>query len=80
MKADPLFRLAGMLPDHIEVVDDRIAEILRKKSPAERLQIGFSLWESARDFLRAHLASIHPDWDETEIEREISRRFLDAAS
>jgi len=31
----------------IEVIDDIMAEVLRHKTPAERLRIGFNLWESA---------------------------------
>ncbi len=67
------------LPDRIEMVDDRMAEILRSKSPFDRLQIGFSLWQSARAFLSAHLGKTHPEWDKAEIQKEISQRFLNAA-
>lgn len=47
----------------IEVIDDTMAEVLRRKTPAERLAIGFGLWRSARKLLRGQLASLHPDWD-----------------
>ncbi|MET0516626.1 MAG: hypothetical protein ABW047_15015, partial [Nitrospiraceae bacterium] len=40
-----------------------MAEILRRKTPAERLAIGFGLWRSARKLLRGQLASLHPEWD-----------------
>jgi hypothetical protein len=36
----------------IEVMDDIMAEILRRKTPAERLAIGFGLWRSAQKLLR----------------------------
>lgn len=62
-------------PRRIEVVDDVMAEILRKKTPAERLQIGFSLWTSARKMLTAHLKSIHSDWDDKQISREVAKRL-----
>ena len=45
-----------MDPGQIEVVDDKMAEILRQKSPAERIRIGFMLWTSAHDMLMAHSA------------------------
>ncbi len=62
-------------PRQIEVVDNAMAEILRKKTPAERIQIGFSLWTSARKMLTVHLKSIHPDWDEEQISREVAKRL-----
>jgi len=73
------YRPNGTLPVRIEMLDDRIAAILKSKSPLDRLRIGFSLWESARTLLSAHLGRSHPGWDEAAIQREISRRFLHAA-
>ena len=39
----------------IEVVDEKVAEVLRLKTPAERIKIGFDMWVSARNMLTAHL-------------------------
>jgi hypothetical protein len=64
-----------LVPRKIEVMDDAMAEILRKKTPTERLQIGFSLWTSARKMLTAHLKSTHPDWDERQISQEVAKRL-----
>ena len=64
----------------MEMVDDRMAEMLRTKTPTERLAIGFGLWESSRSFLQAHLRAAHPDWSETELQNEIARRFLSGAA
>ncbi len=58
-----------------DVVDDAQAAILRRKSPAERLQIGFGLWRSARIMLTAQLASLHPEWDEERVRREVAGRL-----
>ena len=63
----------------IEVVDDVMAEVLRRKTPAERIAIGFGLWRSARKILRAQLASLHPEWDARRLEREIARRLSHGA-
>ena len=60
----------------IEVVDDSMAEVLKKKRPAERIRIGFEIWESAHKMLTAYLKSRHPDWDMKHVEREVARRFL----
>jgi hypothetical protein len=62
-------------PRQIEVVDDVMAEILRRKTPAERIQIGFNLWTSARKMLTAHLQSTHPDWDKKQISQEVAKRL-----
>ena len=62
-------------PGRIEMVDDVMAEILRKKTPAERIQIGFNLWTSARKMLTAHLKSTHPEWNEKQISQEVAKRL-----
>ena len=59
----------------IEVVGDRMAEVLRTKTPAQRLAIGFALRRSAEKLLRAHLTSAHPDWDAQRIAREVVGRL-----
>lgn len=64
-----------LVPRKIEVVDDVMAEILRKKTPVERIQIGFSLWTSARKMLTAHLKSTHPEWNEKQISQEVAKRL-----
>ena len=66
-------------PGQIEVVDDAMAEILRRKTPAERIRIGFALWTSARDMLLTHLEKTHPDWDKSRIEKEVARRLSHGA-
>ena len=35
--------------DQIEAMDEAMAEVLRAKTPAERLRIGFGLWSSAQN-------------------------------
>jgi len=63
----------------IEVLDERMAEVLRRKSPAERLAIGFEMWESAREMIKSFLASEHPDWSEAQVDQEVARRLLRGA-
>jgi hypothetical protein len=63
-------------PGQIEVIDDAMAEVLKRKLPAERIKIGFNIWISARKMLIHHLQTTHPDWDEKTVEREVARRFL----
>ena len=66
-------------PRRIEVMDEAMAEVLRRKTPDERIGIGFALWSSARRMLLAHLAASHPDWDEPRLSREVARRMSHGA-
>ena len=59
----------------IEVLDEKVAEVLRLKTPAERIKIGFDMWVSARKMLISHLKSSHPDWKTEEVHREVARRL-----
>jgi hypothetical protein len=61
-------------PGQIEVMDDRMADILRAKSPAERLRIAADIWKSARRFLSSVLKSDHPDWTMKQVDNEVLRR------
>jgi hypothetical protein len=60
----------------IEVVDRRVADVLRAKTPAERLDIAFSIWASARAMLLSYIGYLHPDWPRQDVEREVARRLL----
>ena len=59
----------------IEVLDEDIAKILKTKSHADRIRIGFSLWTSSCNMLRSHLKSSHPDWSKEKVDSEVVRRF-----
>lgn len=59
----------------VEAVDPEMAEILRRKTPAERLAIAAGLWRSARVLLTSNLRSLHPDWDDVQLRREVVRRL-----
>ena len=64
------------LPDLcIEVIDEEMATTLRLKSGAERLAIASRMFSSARRMLLSHLRSVHPEWDQRQIEQEAARRL-----
>lgn len=64
------------LPDlRIEVIDEEMATTLRLKSGAERLAIASRMFSSARRMLLSHLRSVHPEWDQRQIEQEAARRL-----
>jgi len=52
-----------------------MAEVLRAKTPAERLAIAFGIWESVRTMLLTQLAERHPERSPEEIRREVVRRL-----
>lgn len=64
---------------NIEVMDDDMAEILKKKTPQERLEIAFGLWRSARKMLTSFLRSQHPEWDDKRIQVEVAKRMSHGA-
>ncbi len=64
----------------IEVVEDRMAEVFRIKTPAQRLAIGFALRRSAERLLRANLTCTHPDWDPQRVSREVVVRLSHGAA
>lgn len=70
-----------MSPDNAPsgAVDDQMVEILRRKTPAERLAIAFGLWRSARLILTGCLKSLHPEWDEEKVRQEVARRLSHGA-
>ena len=59
----------------IEVVEDKVAEILKGKTPAERLMLGFDMWHSASMMLFNYVKSQHPEWNEEKIQKEVARRL-----
>lgn len=66
-------------PRRIEVIDDEMAEMLRAKTGAERLQIASGLFASARRMIASQLAAEHPDWDAARVQEETARRLLHGA-
>jgi len=63
----------------VEVLDPRVVEILRRKTPAERVAMIFEANRTMRLRLEGHLRSRHPDWDDAAITREIARRMCRGA-
>lgn len=64
----------------VEIIHPMVVESLRKKTPAERLQMAFGMWECAKNFIRGVLRQEHPDWTEEQILRETARRLSHGAT
>jgi hypothetical protein len=63
----------------IEMLDQEMAEVLRSKSPAERLAIANGMWLSARRLISNTLQAEHPEWDAGQIAIETARRLSHGA-
>ena len=66
-------------PARYEMIDDQMAEILRAKTPIERLKMAESMQRMARGLIRDKLRFDHPDWTTEQIDREVARRILHGA-
>jgi hypothetical protein len=64
----------------IEVVDDVMAEVLRQKTPAERVAIGQGIWNSANRMIVGILKGQHPEWTDELIQIEAARRLSHGAA
>ena len=62
-------------PRRYEMVDDVMVEVLRAKTPDEKLAMLDSMWRMARDLVRDKLRQDHPDWSADQIARETARRL-----
>lgn len=62
-----------------EVLSDEMAAILRAKTPAERLQIAFSMWSFAQQIIRRTARAEHPEWSEAELDRHVANRMSHGA-
>ncbi len=59
----------------IDIMDDAMADILRQKTPLQRLQIAGRMWQSARVMIRGSICTSHPEWTERQVNRELIRRI-----
>ena len=64
----------------VELLDDAVVEVLRRKTPTERVAMIFAANRTMRLRLEGHLRSRHPDWDDQTLMQEIARRMSRGAS
>jgi hypothetical protein len=62
-------------PGQIEVVDERVAEALRKKQPWERIEMTLAMNRTARLVVEGAVRTRHPDWDDAKVISEVARRM-----
>ena len=66
-------------PSKWEMVDDAMAAILRRKTPAQRLAMVFDMADFVRTMIATNMAVEHPDWDPGRVQRETVRRVSHGA-
>jgi len=59
----------------VEKMEPQMAEVMRQKTPAERLEIAFDMWDFARDMIRANLRRENPAWSDEQVQTETARRM-----
>lgn len=64
---------------HWEMVDDQMAEILRRKTPAQRLAIAFDMWNFAYQLVHSQVKATHLEWTAAQVQRETARRMSHGA-
>ncbi len=63
----------------IEVMDDAMVEVLRSKTPFERLQIAHGMWNMARGLILDQVKQQNPHWSTEQINKETARRLSHGA-
>jgi hypothetical protein len=58
-----------------EVVDDQMAEVLRRMTGAQRLRIVDSLYRAAWKLIETNVRSMHPEWDDQTVVRTVAARI-----
>jgi hypothetical protein len=63
----------------IEIIDDRMAELLRAKTEAERFAMVDRSWRFARQLIQSMIIHENPQWSEDQVRREVARRMSHGA-
>ena len=64
----------------VELIDPLTVKILQQKTPQQRLQLAFDMWNSAVILIRGAVTQQHPDWTAAQIERETANRLSHGAT
>ena len=67
------------LPRCIEIIEPEMVKILKTKTISERLTLGFNLRISAQKLARNLILSQYPNLTKEEIEKIVSKRFLNGS-
>jgi len=59
---------------------DKQTELLKKMTPAQKLNLAQRLYNSARQLKEAGIRMRYPDWDEAQVQKAVREAFLYARS
>ena len=60
----------------IELLDEQMVAMLRKKTPAEKIHMASELHQVAREILAAEIKQQHSKWSETRVQKQVAWRLL----
>ncbi len=63
----------------IEVLDEAVADVIRRKTPAERIEMVAAAHRTARHLIAAGVRKQHPKWDDQQVQAEVLRRLIGGA-
>lgn len=63
----------------IEVIDRASAAILAAKTPAERVAMVGEAYRMARVLAEAGARYLHPDWTDSQLQQEVTKRMMHGA-
>lgn len=64
----------------MEIIEPVMVDILRQKSPAQRLAQAFRMWDCAKIMTRGAIRQQYPDWSEERVFQETARRLSHGAT
>lgn len=63
----------------IELLDPEVVQIMKSKSPAEKLAMAFESNRLVRLRLAGHFRTEHPDWTDDQINAAVAQRVLNGS-
>ena len=61
-------------PRNLESIDDSLADVLRHKTPAEKVEMISASNRTARLLAAAGIRHLHHDWNDEQVQAEVIRR------
>jgi hypothetical protein len=62
--------------DYQKLIEERHLEIIRNKTPAEKMEMVNNMWHTARKLISMDILSRQPDISNEELNRQIAGRML----
>ncbi len=66
--------------ESVRTMNPRLAEILRRRTPGERMRSALEANELVRSMIMGTLRARHPEWNDARLRKELIRRVLGDAA